>query len=113
MASPGRLQGCRNDQSAVGTPTRDCVVASCTRAVLGDEVVETLRTGKSLAISLRKAGTLGEAMNLTQEIYARCLKRYGPHRKRRHVRSKPRPRADTGEPDARCIGGKALPLQPA
>jgi len=85
-------------------------VASCTRAVLGDEVVETLRTGKSLAISLRKAGTLGEAMNLTQEIYARCLKRYGPHRKRRHVRSKPRPRADTGEPDGGARAAKPAQL---
>jgi hypothetical protein len=46
--------------------------------VLGDELLDTLRTAKSLAISLRKAGAQHEAMDLTQQTYDRYLKRYGP-----------------------------------
>ena len=47
------------------------------RAVLGDDMLETLRTAVSLAVSLRKAGEQAEAMNLAQDTYERYLRRYG------------------------------------
>ena len=46
------------------------------RAVLGPEMLETLRTAVSLAVSLRKAGEQSEAMNLAQDTYERYLRRY-------------------------------------
>jgi hypothetical protein len=47
------------------------------REVLGDEQIATLRTAKSLAISLRKSGAYAEAMTLTEETYKRYLLRHG------------------------------------
>ena len=47
------------------------------RAFEGDDISDTLRTATSLAVSLRKAGKQGEAMNLAQDTYERYRRRYG------------------------------------
>ena len=47
------------------------------RAVLGDDMIDTLRAATSLAVSLRKAGEQSEAMNLAQDTYERYKRRYG------------------------------------
>ena len=47
------------------------------RAVLGDDMIDTLRAATSLAVSLRKAGEQSEAMNLAQDTYERYRRRYG------------------------------------
>ena len=46
------------------------------RGVLGEDFVDTLRTGKSLAVSLRKVGRLDEAYVLTKEIDGRYERSY-------------------------------------
>ena len=45
---------------------------------LGDDMIETLRSAQSLAVSLRKAGQQEEAMSLTLDTYHRYKRRYGP-----------------------------------
>ena len=47
------------------------------RAVLGDDMPDTLRAATSLAVSLRKAGEQAEAMNLARDTYDRYERRYG------------------------------------
>ncbi|QNE78594.1 tetratricopeptide repeat protein [Streptomyces finlayi] len=53
------------------------VIAAFERSVLNADVPEALRTAKSLAVSLRKAGHPHEAKRLTEETYGRYRGRYG------------------------------------
>ena len=45
--------------------------------VLGDDMLDTLRSAASLAVSLRKAGEQSEARSLAHDTYERYLRRYG------------------------------------
>ena len=45
-------------------------------AVPGEDLMDSLRTAKSLAVSLRKAGLQSQAIDLTQETYDRYLRNY-------------------------------------
>ena len=47
------------------------------RAVLGDDMIDTLRAATGLAVSLRKAGDQAEAMELAQDTYEPYSRRYG------------------------------------
>jgi len=45
--------------------------------ILGEDFVDTMRTGKSLAVSLRKMGELDRAYDLTRTLDVRCVRARG------------------------------------